>query len=269
MLKKEILDTLRSTKARVVFWVFLCVMLYDFLEKVYWQYQAYWLHPEVYPDGPINVFYPSMAGFLSGGEITHNAQCILEWLLPIWCLLFYGDSYIREKRCGYLSLMDSRISRKKYFWGKNLSGFMVGFLLMFANSLINYLLCGIAFHGDSFRNLETYVGTAGMPQWFNISLTYPVMVYVLYMISASTITGLLCCMTISLSMALPFYPLVYAISFMVWYPQISNQYSILHLIQPFLSYPETTLLIGFLIFLIPVALCMIAGYIRRVKCDVL
>ena len=67
--------------------------------------------------------------------------------------------------------------KKKFFWGKNLSAFFSGFMLMFISLLLNYILCMVAFPGNDFHNLETYVGTEGMPEWFNISLTYPVVVY--------------------------------------------------------------------------------------------
>ena len=62
---------------------------------------------------------------------------------------------------------------------------------------------------------------------------------------------------------------MYAISFMVWYPQISNDYSILNAMQPFLGIREEMTIVGIVIFLIPVILAMIAGCIRRVKCDTL
>ena len=46
MLKKELLDTFRSTRAKIVFFVFLAIMVYDFVDKIYWQYQDYWFHPK-------------------------------------------------------------------------------------------------------------------------------------------------------------------------------------------------------------------------------
>ncbi|HIR70158.1 MAG TPA: hypothetical protein IAA55_02625 [Candidatus Pullilachnospira gallistercoris] len=118
-------------------------------------------------------------------------------------------------------------------------------------------------------NLDAYVGMPGQTQWFNFSMAHPVGIYLFYIVINGVITGLLCCMGTSLSMALPSYPLVYAICFMVWYPQISNGSSILLAMQPFLNYPVTTFLTGYVILLIPVILAMIAGYIRRVKCDTL
>ena len=33
MLKKELLDTFRSTRAKIVFFVFLAIMVYDFVDK--------------------------------------------------------------------------------------------------------------------------------------------------------------------------------------------------------------------------------------------
>ena len=119
MLKKELLDTFRSTRAKIVFFVFLAIMVYDFVDKIYWQYQDYWFHPEAYPDGLAEVKHFSIAGFLNGGISSNNPQYLILWLLPIWCLLLCGDSPIREEKCGYLPLIETRISRKKYFWKKN------------------------------------------------------------------------------------------------------------------------------------------------------
>ena len=269
MLKKELLDTYRSTRAKIVFFVFLAIMVYDFADKIYWQYQDYWFHPEAYPGGLAEVKNFSVAGFLNGGLSSNNPQYLILWLLPIWCLLLCADSPIREEKCGYLPLTATRISRKKYFWKKNQGMFVCGFLLMVVPLTINYLLCVVGFiDGDYYMNLDAYVGP-GQTQWFNFSMAHPVGIYLFYIVVNGVIAGLLCCMGTSLSMALPSYPLVYAICFMVWYPQISNEYSILYAMQPFLTYPISTFLIGYVIFLIPVILAMVAGYIRRVKCAAL
>ena len=267
MLKKEIFDTLKSRKSRVACVIFILLVLYDFADKIYFPYSDYLLHPEAYPDGLPQLMHPALAGFLNGGLSSDNMRYLMHWLLPIWCLLFCGDSFIREKKNGYVPLMNTRISRKKYFWGKNGGAFVCGFFLMFFCLLVNFLLCIIGFfNGKDFLGLDEFVRTTS---WFDFSLAHPIPVYFLYIFINAVVMGLLCCMCTSLCMALPYYPLVYAIAFMVWYPQVSNDYSILLAMQPFLNYPAKTFLIAYLIFLIPVALCMIAGYIRRVKCDVL
>ena len=46
MLKKELLDTFRSTRAKIVFFVFLAIMVYNFADTFYWTHQAYDFHPE-------------------------------------------------------------------------------------------------------------------------------------------------------------------------------------------------------------------------------
>ena len=98
---------------------------------------------------------------------------------------------------------------------------------------INYLLCIVGFiNGDYYMNLDAYVGP-GQTQWFNFFYGPSGGDLPFYIVINGVITGLLCCMGTSLSMALPSYPLVYAICFMVWYPQISNEYTILYAMQPF------------------------------------
>ena len=270
MLKKELLDTFKSRRAQVVFLLFLLLMVYDFADTFYWTHQAYDFHPENYPWGMENIYHPSIAGFLNSPGSSNNPQILIKWLLPVWGLLYCGDSFIREKRSGYLPLMDTRISRKKYFWKKNQGAFVSGFLLMTVPLAVNYALVSIGFRGGKyFMNLDAYIGMEGQTEWFNFSMMHPVGIYLFYIVVNGVIAGLLCCMGTSLSMALPSYPLVYAICFMVWYPQISNEYSILYAMQPFLMHPISTFLIGYVIFLIPVILAMVAGYIRRVKCDTL
>ena len=123
MLKKELLDTFRSTRAKIVFFVFLAIMVYNFADTFYWTHQAYDFHPENYPGGLENMYHPSIAGFLNSPGSSNNPQILIKWLLPIWGLLFGADSFIREKRCGYLPLMDTRISRKRYF-GKRIKGLL-------------------------------------------------------------------------------------------------------------------------------------------------
>ena len=61
MLKKELLDTFRSTRAKIEFFVFLAIMVYNFDDNFYWTHQAYDFHPENYPGGLGNMYHPSIA----------------------------------------------------------------------------------------------------------------------------------------------------------------------------------------------------------------
>ena len=49
MIKKELLDIWKSAKSRLIAVAFLLIVGVDFVEKVYWQYQDFWAHPEAYP----------------------------------------------------------------------------------------------------------------------------------------------------------------------------------------------------------------------------
>ena len=78
MIKKELLDIWKSAKSRLIAVAFLLIVGVDFAEKVYWQYQDFWEHPEAYPEGLTGIYHPSMAGFLSGGGgLDHNCQYLL------------------------------------------------------------------------------------------------------------------------------------------------------------------------------------------------
>lgn len=265
MLRKEIMDTLKSTKSRLVMLVFFLVPMYHFLKMVYDQYAPYIGYMDQYPDGIPNIFHPSAAAFLASGGYSNTPQILIKWLLPIWLLLLYGDSYIREYRYGYVPLMDTRISRKKYFWTKNLAAFLITFSINVISLLVNYGLCWIAFPGNDFRGIEYIVEYGQAGKWLTYSIEHPVEVYFLYIFLFSAICGILCCACVSLTMALPSYALVYAISFMLWYPQISTDYSILGAMQIFIEWRSDLITWGIVIFLSLFTIALLSGYIRRVK----
>lgn len=265
MLKKEILDTLKSAKSRIVMLVWILVPMYHFLKMVYDQYHPYVGYMEYYPDGIPNILHPSAAAFLTSGGYSNAPQILLLWLLPIWYLLLYGDSCIREYRCGYLPLMDTRISRAKYFLTKNAAAFLLTFFLNVGSLALNYVLCWIAFPGNDFRGMEYIVAYGDAGAWLTYSIQHPVGVYILYILIFAALSGMLSCACVSLAMALRSYPLVYAVSFMLWYPQISTDYSVLSAMQPFIEYRADLTTWGILVYLLLAVAAVLVGYVRRVK----
>ena len=272
MLKKELMDTAKSKKTWMAAVALFLLPMADLVRKILYTYAPYWQYSEMYPDGlqPSNILHPSYAGFLAGGIPTHAFQQLWFWIIPIWCLLLYGDSCVREYRCGYDILLDTRASKRKVFWTKNLAGFIVGFSIAFVSVLVNYLLCVIIFHGGtSFSGMEQMVGSEYVSAMFNFSLTHPILTYCLYMLSFSVICGLACCMSVSICMLLRSYKLAYCVAFIIWYPQISmsSRGTIIEAIQPYSPADISFLIHGVTVFLISVAVIVVLGYIRKVKSE--
>lgn len=270
MLKKELMDTLRSVKTWVAAVVLFLLPMADLIRKIYYVYSPYRL--ESFPNGlqPSDILHPAYAGFLAGGIPTHAFQQLWFWMIPIWGLLLYGDSCVREYRCGYDILLDTRASKRKVFWIKNLAGFIVGFSTAFVSVLVNYLLCVMIFYGGtSFSGMEQMVGDEYVSEVFNFSLTHPNLTYCLYMLSFSVICGLACCMSVSICMLLRSYKLAYCVAFIIWYPQISmsSKGTIIEAIQPYSPADISFLIHGVTVFLISVAVMVVLGYLRKVKSE--
>ena len=273
MLKKELMDTVRSVKTWITAAVLLLLPMADLVRKVLYQYEPYWQYPEMYPEGlrPTDILHPSFAGFLAGGIPTHAFQQLWFWIVPIWCLLLYGDSCVREYHCKYDSLLDTRISKRKVFWTKNLAGFLIGFAVTLASVLVNYLLCVMIFPGTSFSGFEQLVGSKNATTFFDFSMTHPILIYCVYMLSFSIISGLTCCMSVSLCMLLRSYKLAYCVAFVIWFPQVSmsSRGTIIEAIQPYSLADISFLIHGITVFLISVVVTVILGYIRKVKYETL
>ena len=86
MLKKELMDTVRSVKTWITAAVLLLLPMADLVRKVLYQYEPYWQYPEMYPEGlrPTDILHPSFAGFLAGGIPTHAFQQLWFWIVTIW-----------------------------------------------------------------------------------------------------------------------------------------------------------------------------------------
>ena len=266
MLKKEIQDTLKSTKSRLVMLVFFCILFYDFFKKILGNYYDFWTHPEVYDEDSLAAIlpHPSMAGFLSGGDTGHLAQMIIVWLLPVWCLLLCGDSYIVERRNGYLPLLYSRSGRRDIFVSKVIAAFVSGFCVFGGALLFNFGMCCVAFgKGTSFYGVERFAHEESL--WMGFSIDHPIATYLLYIVLFATICGSLCVVGVCLSFYLPVYPALYSVCFMLWFPQIPGRNSIAIAIQPFSLAKTGNILVAVSIFGVIVAIVIVLGYVRKVR----
>lgn len=270
MLRKEIQDTLKSTRSKFVMALFAGIVFYDFLTKLWGNYNDFWLHPEAYGGVmPANMLsHPALMGFLSGGQTGHLPQIVIVWLLPIWCLLLCGDSYISEYRNGYLPMLYSRIDRKKIFICKIAGAFLSAAGIFGGILLLNFGMCILAFgKGIAFHGIERYAHEVSL--WMEFSVKHPILVYLIYVLLFAVLCGLLCSVCVCISFYFPNYPILYSICFMIWYPQILGKYSMAIVVQPFSMAKTENLLTGIGIFCVLAFFVLILGYVRKAKYETL
>ena len=94
---------------------------------------------------------------------------LLSFILPLYFLLLYADSYTTDRNSGYLKCLIMRVGKKEYYKTK----FKIAAIGSVCNNvfslLLNFLLCIIFFHsGSSFEAWEEYYHD--MNKWFYIWL---------------------------------------------------------------------------------------------------
>lgn len=265
MIKKEILDLLKTKKTYLLFLVIVIIPFVDLLMNIWSCYGDYWLHPESYNSLPSWIYHPSKAAFLSGSSIGHISQMLLIWLLPFYLLFMYGDSYIKEQMIGYHNIVSIRKSKLAVFATKNVVGFIVGFIPTLVSVLLNYLLCLLCFkHGASFGGMEIFINEASN-ELLLISINSPVVTYFIYILVFSIISGMCGVMCVSFSFCFKSYKALYSACFVIWFGQIISPYSITYAIQPFIEYDFPYVIPAVCIFIFISMIALIAGYINKVR----
>lgn len=266
MISKELRDIVKSRKGKIVIFIIFFIPMIELVLNILSVYADYWLHPEAY-GGTLDkhiIYHPSKAAFLSGTSLGHMPQMLLVWLLPLFLLLLYDDSYIRECRIGYNNIISVRTSKKSVFFSKIITGFIAGFTIIFFSMALNYLLSNLCFMGGtSFRGLETAVNPSDGILY--ISLQHPVITYLIYIFAFSFIAGVYSVFCVSLSFVIGSYKMLYGACVVIWFLQILSPFSITYAIQPFIEYGLDKIIPAILILLALVLLSVIVGLYAKVK----
>ncbi|MDB8744936.1 hypothetical protein PNU62_07895 [Ruminococcus bicirculans] len=52
---------------------------------------------------------------MSGSTMGHFTQILLSFILPLYFLLLYADSYTTDRNSGYLKCLIMRVGKKEYY----------------------------------------------------------------------------------------------------------------------------------------------------------
>ena len=171
----------KSTKGRLIILLMFLLPLIDFIQHIY---NDIILFGSFDPEN-----HPAFTSFLSGSTMGHFTQILLSFILPLYFLLLYADSYTTDRNTGYLKCLIMRVGKKEYYKTKFKIAAIVPSVIMFFSLLLNFLLCIIFFHsGSSFGGMEEYYHD--MNKWFIFGYNHPYIYYFTYIITYCFVCGL-------------------------------------------------------------------------------
>ncbi|MCO7128262.1 hypothetical protein NIE88_21265 [Sporolactobacillus shoreicorticis] len=257
----EIMKILKSKTSIIVISFLFLLPFIDLFFNWYAVFMDFILHPDAYGGNlsASSILHPSMAAFLSGASIGHVAQMLMIWLFPLYFLIAYGDCLCTEYKNGYSNIIVSKVGKKRYMKVKFIVSFLFSSLLFLCNLTLNYLLSLIVFHnGHSFMGIESFTN---MHFWMRLSLVHPYIVYTLYILFFSLITGLYSMFITAISFVFHEKKWVYSIAFFIWIMLILSPYSLTYLMQPFIEYGMSYMIKALLVFLFITLITTVLSYI--------
>lgn len=258
MIKSEIDRIFKSTKGRIIVALLFLLPLIDFMQHIY---DDIILFGSYNPDN-----HPVFTSFLSGSSIGHFTQILLSFILPLYFLILYNDSYITDIKSGYFNCLISRTGRKRYYLTKFKISFFVPSLLMFLSLILNLLLCLIVFHpGNAFGGMENFY--TDMDNWFIFGYNHPYLYYFIYIISYCLICGLCSILGLCCSILFKNHFVTYPVTFFIWIIQAIIPFGIGSALQPFTEYGLKYFIIGFALFIFSVLIVFIITYFLRLTKD--
>lgn len=172
--------------------------------------------------------------FLSGSSRGHIIQMVLLWALPMYFVYLVGSDHGLYERTYYKYVLYSRKGAKHYLHMRLCFAFFTGFMVMIGALMIDMILVTVLFmskapmsHGNT-----------------------PFYEYVLYMVVASVITGLLCLLGECAGYLFKSQRYIYPLLTVLWFVLIYAHPSIMYLFQPYTEYSLTYAFPIFMVLLI-------------------
>ncbi len=133
LIKSELYKMLKSKKS--IFFIVLMILIpfIDLISNILNVYLDYWLNKEAYIDWfvPSMRLNPAMGSFLSGSSHGHISQMLLIWIMPIYLMIIYSDTYISEVKYGYNNIVFTKSDRRKIVRQRFVISFALGFAVSF------------------------------------------------------------------------------------------------------------------------------------------
>lgn len=208
--------------------------------------------------------YLAKAFFLSGSTIGHVTQIILLWFLPLYLLVICSDDPIQDKKTGVRDIWISKLGKKKYFFVKLKTAFIVSFSVIFLALTINFLINSLIFDMAGFSSANNYDGVSG-EAFLKKQVESPYLSIFLFSVTTSFFAGLIGAAGTCFSMLTYDKKITYPVTFAFWYILISNEGTVMYLFQPFAEYGLETLVPIFITSTLAFLVLYILTYLHEVK----
>lgn len=270
IIESEVLRILKSKRTIFFICVMLIIPIIDLCININSVYGDYFTHREAYKYGLSShmIMAPAIASFLSGTSQGHIPQMLLIWVLPLYLMIIYSDSYIQERKVGYNVIIFSQVSRKKIVTTRLSISFLVPFIISFVSMLLNFLLANIVFMGgEDLHGAQFMLGTGDMDSFRELCYNHLNLTYCIYIVVYSIIAGGVGLLCTCISFLIPQYKIAYPVAFLVWMGQVIAPYSITFAIQPFIEYGPEYFIPAIMIFLAILLCTMIIAIKYKVGYD--
>lgn len=259
MIKSEFIKLFKSKKTWLVFITVLVIAVADSCLAIYES------KPE-YVDEIYGLSNPAYFSLISGNKY-YSLLTIFFYMMPIFLMLAYCDTYVKERKNGITLLQHTKIGRKKYFSSKTTVAFLFPFVIMGIPNLINILINTIfLWGGTNFSGLQVEYTREQLGELMYRSINHPYTTYFIFLLMNLIVYGLLSVMCQSLCFIFKDNRIVYLLSLAIWIGLYfsSRKIGIAYVLQPFLSINIEPIIYSFLAFLpsvfIPLAIayyCMV------------
>ena len=146
------------------------------------------------------------------------------------------------------------------------AAFIIPTFIFSVSLLLNFIVSQIIYRGGtSFNGLEIFKDEGG---YFGYVFNNPNKIYLIYILTASIVTGLCGLFCQSIAFIFKEYKKTYAISFFVWIVLVICPYSITYLYQPFIEYGTKYIIMAFVILLSIVVASVTVAFMKENKDEI-
>lgn len=268
MLKYELSTAFKSKRVIILFLFFILLTSYDLYENYRYNFVEYLKGVvDSKPTGK-DLYSPCFAGFISSSNIGHLPQILLTWMLPIYPLFLYADSFALQKQCGYYNILLLKAERKRVVFSRFATAFLVPFIIMVVVLFLNFGAANIIFQGgESFAGTERTLTEDSIMNFQRFSLLHPYIVYVIYIFVFSAVMGLYGIFCAGVTFIIPKYIVVYPVIFCVWFLMMTMPYSIFSIMQSFAGYSSSEMIVSSIYYTVIIGAMAVAAFIYKVRHD--
>lgn len=225
----------------------------------------YDLYQQPYAEAPDPRYIAFSALYTVG--TNHILHKIMFFFLPIYLLIITGEDGLEDYDTGYSSILQSRMSRKQYIWGKAKNSFFFAFLLIFSSLILNYGILQLLFHEGEYIWINPDLYPAEENRIYTIGYYHPVIVNFVNIIMSAIFGGLVSLIGTGLALNFHDRKVVYGMTFILWFTFVLVDDGLMSILHPFTNMILSRFIIGFLLVAVGYLIIAMITLIAEVRSD--